>query len=49
MIMLGFGLIVAGIWVITARIFDPVIGAGAGMFAGGIAILVMEALGEPPR
>ena len=49
MIMLGFGLIVAGVWIVTAHIWGTPIGTGAGLFASGIAVLVMEALGEPPR
>lgn len=50
MIMLGFGLIVAGIWIATAYIWHPTIGMAAGLFTSGIAVLVMEGLsGEAPR
>lgn len=42
LILGGLGCIVAGIWVIAAALFGAVIGAGAGLFVMGPALLLTE-------
>ena len=44
LILIGFACIVAGIWTVIADIFGPVIGAGSGLVASGVAFLVIEGL-----
>ncbi len=46
LILIGFALIVAGLWVVLADLFGVVVGAGAGMFLSGVAVLVLEGLSE---
>lgn len=46
LIMLAFALIVAGVWVGAVAIFGALGGTAAGLFAGGVALLVLEGLSE---
>jgi hypothetical protein len=44
LILIGFACIVAGLWTVLAEVFGPVIGAGSGLIASGVAFLVIEGL-----
>lgn len=44
LILIGFACIVAGLWVILAELFGPIIGTGSGLIASGVAFLVIEGL-----
>lgn len=46
-ILLGFALIVAGVWIVVADIFGAVVGAGTGMLLSGVVVLVLEGLSDP--
>lgn len=47
-ILLGFALIVAGIWIVVAVVFGAIVGAGTGMCLSGIVLLVLQGLSEGP-
>ncbi|MFJ5984319.1 hypothetical protein [Lentzea sp. NPDC092896] len=48
LILLGFALIIAGLWTIAAALFGAVIGAGVGLVLTGVAVLVVEGLSSEP-
>jgi len=48
LILISFACIVAGLWTIGAELFGPVIGAGIGLVATGVALLVIEGLSAGP-
>ena len=49
LILTAFALVVTGLWVIAAALFGAAIGAGAGLIASGLALLVVEGLCEDTR
>lgn len=46
--LIGFALIVAGIWTVMADLFGPIIGSGTGLALSGLALLVIEGLSSGP-
>ncbi len=48
LILIGFALIVAGLWTIAAYYLGPVVGTGAGLALSGVALLVVEGLSAGP-
>jgi hypothetical protein len=47
-ILLGFALIVAGIWIVVAELLGTIVAAGTGMFLSGVVLLVLQGLSEGP-
>ncbi|MEU4804323.1 hypothetical protein [Actinosynnema sp. NPDC023587] len=46
--VVGLGAIVTGLWLIVATLFGMAIGGGAGLVLSGLALLLIEALSDPP-
>ncbi|WP_281262197.1 hypothetical protein [Umezawaea tangerina] len=44
--MIGFTLIVTGLWVGGVALFGTLGGSAVGLFASGVAVLVLEGLSE---
>jgi hypothetical protein len=46
LVLTGLGSIVAGLWTLFAVLFGAGVGTAAGLIAGGVALLVVEGLGQ---
>ncbi|PRY35352.1 hypothetical protein CLV43_114270 [Umezawaea tangerina] len=46
LILIGFTLIVTGLWVGGVALFGTLGGSAVGLFASGVAVLVLEGLSE---